>query len=176
MNNRRRILLSGGGALAAAAALGQWRALAASSDSKGAAPGSAAAGEHFEVTHTDEEWHKLLSSGQYEVLRNEGTERPFTSPLNDEHRAGTFGCAGCALNLFASRTKFDSGTGWPSFYAPLYHAVSTQTDTSFGMSRDEVHCRRCGGHLGHVFNDGPKPTGLRYCMNGLAMTFKPDAA
>lgn len=175
MNNRRRILLGGGGALAAAAALGQWRALAAGGDGQ-AAPATAMAAEHFEVMHTDAEWHQLLTSGQYQVLRNEGTERPFTSPLNDEHRAGTFSCAGCALSLFASRTKFDSGTGWPSFYEPLDHAVATHTDTSFGMSRTEVHCRRCGGHLGHVFDDGPKPTGLRYCMNGLAMNFKPDAA
>ncbi|HTJ93031.1 MAG TPA: peptide-methionine (R)-S-oxide reductase MsrB [Pararobbsia sp.] len=179
MDTRRRFLLSGGSALAALAAFSGWRTLA-SAQSQGAAtpaPGAAAApAEHFEVTHTDAEWRKLLTADGYEVLRHEGTERPFTSPLNDEHRTGHFACAGCALDLFASRTKFDSGTGWPSFYAPLDHAVSTRADLSFGMVRTEVHCRRCGGHLGHLFDDGPKPTGLRYCMNGVAMTFKPDAA
>ena len=113
---------------------------------------------------------------QFDVLRREGTERPYTSPLNDEHRAGTFGCAGCQLALFSSRTKFDSHTGWPSFWAPLDHAVATRIDGSFGVERTEVHCRRCGGHLGHVFDDGPKPTGLRYCMNGVAMNFTPGAA
>lgn len=132
--------------------------------------------EHFEVAYSDAEWRKRLTPGQYEILRNEGTERPYSSPLNDEHRAGTFSCAGCALPLFSSRTKFDSHTGWPSFWTPLEHAVGTRTDTTFGMVRTEVHCRRCGGHLGHVFDDGPKPTGLRYCMNGLAMTFNPQAA
>ncbi|MCP5410582.1 MAG: peptide-methionine (R)-S-oxide reductase MsrB [Alphaproteobacteria bacterium] len=126
----------------------------------------------FEVTRTDAEWKKQLSPEAYRVLRQEGTERPFTSPLNDEHRKGIFSCAGCALPLFSSTTKFDSGTGWPSFYRPLDKAVETSRDTSYGMVRTEVHCRRCGGHLGHVFNDGPPPTGLRYCMNGVAMTFK----
>ena len=110
------------------------------------------------------------------MLRREDTERAFTSPLNDEHRRGTFACAGCALPLFASTTKFDSGTGWPSFYAPLTNAIRTRDDGSLGISRTEVHCRRCGGHLGHVFDDGPRPTGLRYCMNGVAMTFAPAKA
>ncbi len=131
--------------------------------------------EVFEVTHTDEEWRKLLKPNQYAVLRREGTERPFTSPLNDEHRSGRFACAGCALDLFSSATKFDSGTGWPSFWQPLPKAVAERRDSTLGMARTEVHCRRCGGHLGHVFDDGPKPTGLRYCMNGLAMAFRAAA-
>ncbi|WP_296257726.1 MULTISPECIES: peptide-methionine (R)-S-oxide reductase MsrB [unclassified Pseudomonas] len=125
----------------------------------------------FEVSHSDAQWHALLSDDQFQVLRREATERPYSSPLNDEHRDGTFACAGCQLQLFASTTKFDSHTGWPSFWAPLDNATAIRTDTSFGVVRKEVHCRRCGGHLGHVFTDGPKPTGLRYCMNGLAMSF-----
>ena len=127
----------------------------------------------FEVTRTPEEWRKLLTPEQYAVLREQDTERAFTSPLNNEHRTGTFTCAGCDLPLFDSKTKFDSGTGWPSFYEPIKDAVLKDTDTSFGMVRDEVHCRRCGGHLGHVFNDGPPPTGLRYCINGVSLKFIP---
>jgi peptide-methionine (R)-S-oxide reductase len=129
--------------------------------------------EHFEVAHTDEEWHKLLSDAAYNVLRNHGTEYPGSSPLDHETRPGIYHCAGCELALFDSKTKFDSGTGWPSFYEPLAHAVETSQDNSLFMARTEVHCRRCGGHLGHVFDDGPKPTGLRFCMNGVALDFKP---
>ena len=127
----------------------------------------------FEVNHTDDEWRHLLSPQQYAVLRTASTEAPYSSPLNDEHRSGTFNCAGCAQALFSSTTKFDSGTGWPSFYRALDNAVLEQQDNSDGMSRTEVLCNRCGGHLGHVFNDGPPPTGLRYCMNGVAMGFRP---
>jgi peptide-methionine (R)-S-oxide reductase len=130
----------------------------------------------FEVTYTDAEWKKRLSPNAYSILRQEGTERPFSSPLNNEHRAGIFACAGCDLDAFSSKTKFDSGTGWPSFWQPLPNAVAENRDSTLGMVRTEVHCRRCGGHLGHVFDDGPKPTGLRYCMNGYAMQFKPQQA
>ena len=129
----------------------------------------------FEVTHTPDEWKKILGPDAYHIMREQGTESPFTSPLLNEHRKGTFMCAGCALPLFASNTKFESGTGWPSFWQPLPNAVETESDNSWMMSRTEVHCRRCGGHLGHVFDDGPKPTGLRYCMDGLALKFKPAA-
>ena len=128
----------------------------------------------YEVTHNDAEWRKLLSPAEYDVLRRQGTEAPWTSPLLKEHRKGTFLCRGCALPLFSSATKFDSGTGWPSFWQPLPHAIETTTDSSWIESRTEVHCRRCGGHLGHVFDDGPKPTGLRYCMNGVALKFLPE--
>ena len=134
------------------------------------------AAETFEVSHSDAEWRKLLKPDQYAVLRQSDTERPFTSKLLHEERAGTFACAGCAQELFSSKTKYDSKTGWPSFWAPLEKAVSTTKDSTFGMTRTGVHCARCGGHLGHVFDDGPKPTGLRYCMNGIAMTFTPGAA
>ena len=127
----------------------------------------------FEVTRTDEEWRQSLTPEQYAVLRKEGTERPGSSPLNREKRHGDFHCAGCDLPLFSSETKYESGTGWPSFWKPLDNAIGTSEDRSFFMTRTEVHCRRCGGHLGHVFNDGPRPTGLRYCMNGVAMTFMP---
>jgi peptide-methionine (R)-S-oxide reductase len=139
-------------------------------------PGRAAAPapqEVFEVQKTDEEWRKILTPEQYKVLRKHGTERAWSSPLNDEHREGIFACAGCDLPLYSSKAKFDSGTGWPSFYEPLANAIGTSTDRSWFMARTEVHCRRCGGHLGHVFDDGPPPTGLRYCMNGVAMKFVP---
>ena len=135
------------------------------------APGEASV--RFAVAHTPEEWRKLLGPQRYRVLREAGTERPFSSPLNEEHRRGVFTCGGCGLPLFSSTTKFDSGTGWPSFFRSLPRSVVTQTDRSLLMERTEVLCRRCGGHLGHVFEDGPKPTGLRYCMNGLALRFQP---
>lgn len=129
--------------------------------------------ENFTVTHTDEEWRQRLDPAQYHVLRKHGTERAGTSALNGEKRDGIFHCAGCGKDLFESATKFESGTGWPSFYAPIEGGVATTEDRSFFMTRTEVHCADCGGHLGHVFPDGPQPTGLRYCMNGAAMTFEP---
>ena len=125
----------------------------------------------YQVTHTDEEWKKLLSPDAYQVLRHEATETPFTSPLNKEHRKGVFACAGCALDLYSSETKFNSGTGWPSFYRPLANAVATKTDTTLGVERTEVHCSRCGGHLGHVFDDGPTETGIRFCINSASLNF-----
>jgi peptide-methionine (R)-S-oxide reductase len=131
--------------------------------------------ETFEVVKTDAQWRELLSPAAYRVLREHGTERAGTSPLDHEKRAGTFLCGGCALALFAAEAKFDSGTGWPSFFQPLPDAVRTHEDSSLFMTRVEVHCRRCGGHLGHVFDDGPRPTGKRYCMNGVALTFQPKA-
>jgi len=129
--------------------------------------------ERFPIVLTDDAWRRKLDPGQYQVLRKHGTERAGSSPLNAETRPGTFVCAGCGKALFASGTKFESGTGWPSFYQPLEGGVATSEDRSFFMTRTEVHCADCGGHLGHVFNDGPRPTGLRYCMNGAAMTFRP---
>lgn len=134
--------------------------------------GGATPGLHFAVNHSPAEWQKILGPQRYPVLREAATERAFTSPLLTEHRRGVFTCAGCGLPLFASATKFESGTGWPSFWKPLPHAVVTRADHSLLMERNEVLCARCGGHLGHVFDDGPKPTGLRYCMNGLALQFR----
>jgi peptide-methionine (R)-S-oxide reductase len=163
MMTRRRWVT--GSLAAAAAALGStwW----SSRDSLGAT---------FPVTHSDTEWRSLLTPDAYQVLRHEATERPGTSALLQEHRRGTFHCAGCALALFSSTTKFESGTGWPSFWAPLDKAVGTKSDFSFGMMRKAVFCAQCGGHLGHLFDDGPQPTGLRYCMNGVAMTFKASSS
>ena len=128
--------------------------------------------EQYEVTKSDAEWKAQLSPESYRVLREHGTERAGTSPLDKEYGKGTFLCAGCGLPLFASDTKFDSRTGWPSFWRPLDNAIGTSTDRGFFMVRTEVHCRRCGGHLGHVFDDGPPPTGLRYCMNGVSLSFQ----
>ena len=130
--------------------------------------------EPYDVEHTDEEWRKQLSPSAYAVLRQHGTERAFTSPLNREKRAGTFLCAGCGQTLFSSNDKYESGSGWPSFIRALPGAVGTETDDTHGMIRTEVHCARCGGHLGHVFEDGPRPTGERFCMNGVALDFKPE--
>ncbi len=159
--NRRHLILTGlaGSVLATLPAL-RMRADAAS----------------FEVTRTDEEWRAMLSEQEYDVMREEGTERAFTSPLNDEKRAGTFLCRGCDLPLYPSEAKFDSGTGWPSFYEALPGAVETKPDRSFIFVRTEVHCRRCGCHLGHIFDDGPPPTGKRHCINGVSLTFNPAEA
>jgi len=164
MTETRRRFLQAGGAVAALGVLGIYATRARQT--------GAVESDAFEVTHTDAEWKQILTPNQFRVLRESATERPFSSPLNDEHRHGIFSCAGCDLDLYSSETKFDSGTGWPSFYQPLANAVGTTRDTSLLMVRTAVHCRRCGGHLGHVFDDGPKPTGLRYCMNGLAMKFR----
>ncbi|HUL88199.1 MAG TPA: peptide-methionine (R)-S-oxide reductase MsrB [Pseudolabrys sp.] len=162
----RRALLTGGAALSAFAFSGQ--------------SGMASPMTTTETTDyrklSDMDWRQRLTANQYMILRQHGTERAGSSPLNKEKRKGTFACAGCDLPLFSSDTKFESGTGWPSFYQPLSNAVETTTDRSFFMTRTEVHCARCLGHLGHVFDDGPPPTGLRYCMNGVAMKFVPQAA
>lgn len=166
MLSRRQFLLAGGAAIALGAAARHWPEAA----------NAAATNATFEVTRSDAEWKKLLTPEQYKVLRGHGTERAGSSPLDSEKRAGIFQCAGCQLPLYSSKAKFDSGTGWPSFWAPLDNAVGTSEDNTFFMTRTEVHCRRCGGHLGHVFDDGPQPTGKRYCMNGVAMIFVPTTA
>ncbi|WP_105402206.1 peptide-methionine (R)-S-oxide reductase MsrB [Neorhizobium sp. T7_12] len=160
----RRIFLAGGALTLATAQL-----------AAGIRPALATAGT-FPVSHTEGEWRKLLTPEQYNILREEGTEYPGSSALLNEHRKGTFACVGCDQPLFSSETKFESGTGWPSFWAPLNGAVGTVRDTTLGMVRVAVHCARCGGHLGHVFDDGPKPTGLRYCMNGAVMKFRAVSA
>jgi peptide-methionine (R)-S-oxide reductase len=159
--NRRHFLIQAAGAVAGAATVANVHAA-------GAAPAPIG-----KVVKTDAEWRKLLTPEQYDVLRREGTERPFTSPLNKEKRKGTFVCAGCALPLFDSSTKYESGTGWPSFWQAIEGAVESKLDNKLIMPREEYHCARCGGHQGHVFDDGPKPTGLRYCNNGVALKFIP---
>ncbi len=169
MMARRALLASAAAGVGAILVASRWRG----GTEAAVAP---APGGSFPVTHSDAEWHKLLSPAQYDVLRRSATEYPFTSSLLHEERVGVFACAGCGHDLFSSTTKFDSGTGWPSFWAPLKNAVGTAQDNSLWMARTAVFCSGCGGHLGHVFDDGPKPTGLRYCMNGVAMTFKPATA
>jgi peptide-methionine (R)-S-oxide reductase len=159
--SRRRFIVGGSAATLSAMTLIACSKSVASPPSDG----------QFSVSHTDAEWRNLLSPAQYDVLCQAGTEAPYSSPLNDEHRHGVFNCAGCALPLYSSDTKFNSGTGWPSFWRALDNSVLERPDTSLGVTRTEVMCNRCGSHLGHVFNDGPQPTGLRYCMNGVAMTF-----
>jgi peptide-methionine (R)-S-oxide reductase len=158
----RRTTLGAGGAAIAAGLAGLWGTRR-----------SEAAPANFEYRLTDAQWRAKLSAPQYATLRQAATERAGSSALDHEKRRGVFHCAGCNQSLYSSSAKFDSGTGWPSFFRPLPNAVATREDTALFMKRTEVHCRRCGGHLGHVFNDGPKPTGLRYCMNGVAMTFVP---
>ncbi|MGE5169938.1 MAG: peptide-methionine (R)-S-oxide reductase MsrB [Rudaea sp.] len=137
------------------------------------APNAKVATDTAPIAKTDEEWRRVLSPAAYDVLRHEGTERPFTSPLNDEHRPGVFVCAGCSLPLFTSAMKFDSGTGWPSYFTTIPGVFATKTDRKLIMARTEYHCAKCGGHHGHVFDDGPAPTGLRYCNNGVALRFIP---
>ncbi|RUU44740.1 peptide-methionine (R)-S-oxide reductase [Mesorhizobium sp. M6A.T.Ce.TU.002.03.1.1] len=166
--NRRDLLLSGAAAIGVAAGAAVLLRMGR--------PQDAGAAETFEVTKTEAEWRAVLSDAAFNVLRKEGTEYPGTSPLLNEHRKGIFVCAGCDLPLYSSETKFDSGTGWPSFWQEIPNAVGKTVDRSLGMTRTEVHCRRCGGHLGHVFDDGPPPTGLRHCINGVALTFKPATA
>lgn len=150
-----------------------WIGAGASAAALAACGSGRAEARSFPVSYSDAEWRKRLTRAEYYVLREQGTERPYSSPLNDEHRAGTFVCAGCATPVYSSRTKFDSGTGWPSFWQALPKGVAKSTDFKLGYPRTEVHCATCGGHLGHVFDDGPRPTGKRHCINGVALDFRP---
>ena len=159
-DGKRTFLKAAFGMMAGLATAGSWKT-------------SANAGKSFAVVKYDAEWRRILSPMAYRVLRKEATEPPFSSPLNDEKRSGNFVCAGCGQKLFNALTKYDSGTGWPSFWRPIRGAVGTKADYGLHLPRTEVHCSRCGGHLGHVFDDGPKPTGKRYCMNGAALKFEP---
>jgi len=172
----RRRWLGGTAAVGTLLGFAAWRKPSWSDANAATSAATPAAAEAFEVRYTDAQWKQRLTDRQYTVLRLEGTEPPFTSPLLNEHRAGTFTCAGCALALFSSKTKYESGTGWPSFWQPMERAVAERQDGSLGMTRTEIHCRRCGGHLGHVFDDGPAPTHLRYCMNGVSLGFTPGVA
>lgn len=165
MMSKRTFLLGG------LAALG---AVAAARMQKGPGSAEAAQSTGFEITRSEEEWRGMLTPAQFRILREHGTEPAGSSPLDREHRNGAYLCAGCGLPLFSSASKYDSGTGWPSFWAPLPDSIGTSEDRRLFMVRTEVHCRRCGGHLGHVFDDGPPPTGLRYCMNGAALAFVPE--
>lgn len=165
---KRRTFLAGGlsfGAMLAAGSTLWW--------SRMSSPAMASVEGDFEVVRTEAEWRAMLTDAQYKVLREEATERAFTSPLNEEKRAGMFHCAGCDLPAYSSETKYDSGTGWPSFWDSEPNAIGTKQDNTLFMTRTECHCRRCGGHFGHIFDDGPQPTGLRHCLNGLALTFVP---
>lgn len=164
----RRKLLATGLVCAGAYGVGSFTGIFGSSASAGAK-----SGQKFKITRTPEEWKKRLGPARYRIMRQEGTERAFSSPLDKENRPGVFACAGCNLGLYSSKTKFDSRTGWPSFWAPIKDRVGTSKDYKIGYPRTEVHCGRCGGHLGHIFSDGPKPTGKRHCINGLALKFIP---
>ncbi|MEL6158997.1 MAG: peptide-methionine (R)-S-oxide reductase MsrB [Cyanobacteria bacterium J06623_5] len=180
---KKRHFLQGSAAILGIAALSRYlpsraedeTTLQLETDPEITAETTAASEGEFEITKTAAEWRELLTPEEFAVLREHDTEPPFSSPLDKQYTAGTYSCAGCDLPLYASETKFNSGTGWPSFYAPLGNAVGTSVDNSFFMTRTEVHCRRCGGHLGHVFDDGPPPTGKRHCINGVALNFTPTA-
>ncbi|MEL6471975.1 MAG: peptide-methionine (R)-S-oxide reductase MsrB [Cyanobacteria bacterium J06623_4] len=174
---KKRHFLQGGAAVLGIAALSRYLPLRAEDDTAlntgTNADSNAATNGEFEITKTADEWRETLTPEEFAVLREHSTERPFSSPLDKQYTAGTYSCAGCDLPLYASETKFNSGTGWPSFYAALDNAVGTSVDNTLFITRTEVHCRRCGGHLGHVFDDGPPPTGKRHCINGVALNFTP---